>query len=426
MQLRIKRKIIFALCLHVNIMVIAQSHYISAVVIKNNGDSIAGKIDNRNWNKNAERINFIAGNKKEVVDVDAIKSIYLINEQEKYVSYAIKIDSTPGNYLQAYSSKIASPSFTEKNVFLLQLLKTDSVSLYLYSGGDRNHFYYTTKNEPPVELIYHFLYDENTSEVKTVTTYKQQLFTLMSACTTIAGKIETVRYTEKDLKKIFLDFLKCGNSAGLVEVKKNNRLPLRFGVVGGALYNNFTFVGNGRIHADNYTDYTIGNYKSNLSPLLGVSLDIGLWHAPHNWHIINELVFKVYKTSNSIFTHTVLYDYTDDIGLSFYYLQLNSLLRYGFQIKAVVKPFINIGVGNGLRISDRQNFSHLTYTNGPEKTIVAIDGPEIYEQSLLFGIGLSLKNMQLEGRYAKSGGFSPYVNFKSKVRSPQLVFTYQF
>jgi hypothetical protein len=283
-----------------------------------------------------------------------------------------------------------------------------------------------TADAKPVELVYHFLFVESSGDVATVTMYKQQLRNVLADCPQAAAKTSTVHYTEKEIKNLFLDYLKCTNRAGSIEVTKSTPVHVQFGITGGAMYNQFKFSGDGRIYPDRYEDIAVNKYSSNLSPVIGVSLTVGLQRKSNKWSLVNELVYKSYKTSSTSFVHTVLYDYTNQTNISFSYLQLNTLLRYNMLASAMLKPFINAGMGNARQIAERENTSHLTYNNGVEKTVVAFAMPNNYERSLLLGAGIASKKMQFECRYGLSNGFSPYVRFKSKVRSPQLLVTYQF
>jgi hypothetical protein len=68
---------IFAL-LAINFLGISQSNFVQAVVINNNGDSIYGQIDYRNWKINPQSISFINSvNEKQAFDAASIRSVYI-------------------------------------------------------------------------------------------------------------------------------------------------------------------------------------------------------------------------------------------------------------------------------------------------------------------------------------------------------------
>ena len=171
------------------------------------------------------------------------------------------------------------------------------------------------------------------------------------------------------------------------------------------------------------------NYSSTLSPLFGLSIDIGLSRNRNKWHIVNELIYKAYKTDNS-FTRPYGsgYSVTRDVHLSFSYAQLNTIVRYLFQLNALLKPYINLGVSNGVIVAENKNSSHSSYSFGGEEDVKAIDGPQKYQISWLAGTGLAIRNIiQVEFRYAGSAkSFSPYHALDVNATSFQFIFNYQF
>src|SRR2546421_10965438 len=88
----LKYRFLVCLLLWIN-QLFAQSNYQPAVVINNNGDSVAGKLDYRNWKKNPETITFIGpGSVHQTFNPDSIQGIFIPSENEVYTSYSVGVD----------------------------------------------------------------------------------------------------------------------------------------------------------------------------------------------------------------------------------------------------------------------------------------------------------------------------------------------
>ena len=416
------RKFFFILALlAINAFVSGQSNFVRAVIINNVGDSIYGDINYRNWKNNPQSINFInAVGEKLNLDPSSIKGFHVPSVNETYASYTVEMDMLPDDQNVAISNNFIETPILKKRVFLLQLVMHPALRLYQYTDSYREHFYYKRGNEEPVELIHHYLYNESTKKVDENVNYKDQLSSLFAACPHLAG-ISKTKFRKREMQDIFLKYLQCIAPGSAVDIKKKDKESFKFGIVAGLMLNKFKFKGtNISLVDDNYTD--------NLSPVLGISLDVGLSRNRNKWHIVNEIIYKSYKTSSS-FTRPYGNGYmvTSDVDLNFSYAQINTILRYVFPSTAFLKPFINLGIGNALMISENKNNIHNVYSFGREEDVKAFDGPNKYELSILGSAGLMVGSIQLELRFAGSKrGFSPTEDLFVNTKSFQFIFSYQF
>jgi len=408
--------------LAISVLACGQSNFVKAIVINNNGDSIHGNIDYRNWKNNPKTINFInAANEKQAFDASSVRGFYIPSANETYKSFTVELDMLPGDQSEAISNKVIDSPTVKKRVFLLQLVTHPALGLYLFTTQQKDHFYYARGNEGPVELIHHYVYDEPSKQVRENTKYREQLSDLLASCPDLVAKSRTIKFRRNEIQNIILKYLQCTSPGSVVETKKKDPVLFKFGIVAGVMSNQFNFVGTEPFLADD-------NYSSSVSPLLGLSLDIGLSRNRHKWHIVNELIYKIYKTDNR-FTqdYGTGYTVTSDIDLSFSYFQLNTLLRYVFLSNTFLTPYINFGIANGVIIVENKNSSYRTYSFGGQENLKAIDGPRKYEISVLGGAGLAIRKIHLEARYAGSTkGFSPYHALDVRTTSFQFIFTYQF
>lgn len=400
----------------------AQSNFISAVVISNAGDSISGNLDYRNWKSNPQYINFInAAGDKQRFDASSITGFYVPSVNETYSSYTVTMDMLPGEVDEALKNNAIDSPLLTKKIFLLQLIKHPAARLYLYSAKQKDHFFYAEGNNAPVELVHHYTFDEADGKVISNDSYQSQLSVFFAACTAVATRAETLKFSRKDLQGIVLEFLQCTAPGTVADIKKTDPVTLKWGIVAGVMINSFEFVGPDSQLAD-------PNYSGNTSPVLGVSLDMGLSRNRNKWHIINELIYKSYKTSNRYSKpYGAGYTVSSDVQVQFSYAQLNTLLRYLFQSGKAVTPFLEAGIANAFMLAQNKNTWHNMYSFGSEETIKAFDGPAKYEFALQAGAGINYRRISFLGRYSfNKKGFSPYHTLDTNPKSIQALFTYQF
>ncbi len=400
----------------------AQSNFIKAIVINKSGDSISGNLDYRNWKSNPQYISFInSAGEKQRFDAAAIGGFYIPSVNETYTSYTVTMDMLPGDQDEALKNTAVDSPLLTRTVFLLQLIKHPSARLYQFSGNHKEHFFYAAGNDAPIELLHHYTYDEGAGKVVSNDTYKEQLSGFFSSCEPVANKARTTKFSGKDIQGILLAYLQCSAPGTVADIKKKDSVSIKFGIVAGAMINSFEFIGPDSQLAD-------ANYSGNTSPVLGVSLDMGLSRNRNSWHIVNEIIYKSYKTS-SRFTKPYGNGYTvsSDVQLQFSYAQLNTLLRYVFQSKKSIKPFLEAGIANAFMVAQHKNTWHNVYSFASEETLKAFDGPATYEFLLQGGAGISYRRTSFECRYsANKKGFSPYHTLDTNPTSIQALFTYQF
>lgn len=417
-----KKCLIIVALLAINAFASSQSNFVKGVIINNNGDSIYGNIDYRNWKNNPQTINFTnAANEKQIFDASSIKGFYVPIANETYKSFTVEMDMISGDQQEAINNRFIDSPTIKKRVFLLQLVMHPALRLFQFTDKLKEHFYYIEGSEEPVELIHHYLYDESSKQVRENVTYKEQFAGLFAACPDVTGRSKTIKFRKKEIQDIILKYLQCISPGSAIDIKKEDPVSVKFGIVAGLMFNKFKFEGSNNLLVDE-------NYSSSISPVLGVSLDVGLSRNRNKWHIVNEIIYKSYKTSSS-FTrpYGIGYTLTSDVDVHFSYIQLNTILRYVFQSNASLNPYINLGIGNAFMIAENKNNLHTVYSFGTEENVKAFDGPKKYEFSLLGGMGIMFRRMQIELRYGSSKkSFSPTHSLDVNPISFQFILTYQF
>jgi hypothetical protein len=234
--------------------------------------------------------------------------------------------------------------------------------------------------------------------------------------------LKTLKFRKKEIQNIILKYLQCNSPGSAIDIKKDDPGSLEFGIVAGLTLTKFKFKGA-------YHPLGVENYDDDLSPVFGVLFDFGLPRNRNKLHIINELIYKSYKTGTSFIRSSGNgYIDTGDVKINFSYLQLNTIFRYIFPSNASVKPFINLGIGNAFMIAENENNVHTVSSFGnQEKNANAIDHPDKYEFSVLGGAGLAIRGIHMEFRYVTGiKSFSPYTNLVVNPKSFQILFNYQF
>ena len=401
----------------------SQSNYQPAVVVNNNGDSVAGKIDYRNWKKNPETITFIdAKDAHHTFTPNSIKGFVIPSVHEVYSSYTIDVDNRPGDANQAFRTNSIDSAVLHKTVFLLQLIANPSVQLYQLTDNNKDHFYFLKNNAAPDELIHYYTYNESQSQVNENQQYKEQLTELFSDCPKMSGTVKTMKFKKRDIQQSFLDYFQCKGTSNLTtEHKIEEASTISIGALIGIMHTSYSFEGSDE-------DLVDEGYSSSTTPIFGVSLDIGLPRGRNQWHIVNELLYKSYKTG-STFTkpYNTNYTRTSTVEIDFGYLQLNSMLRYVYPSMGGLRPYIDLGIGNAFMIAEKTNRLHQSYSFGQEDEMKAFDNPRKYEFSLFAGVGLKIRRIEVEFRYAGSKkSFSPYHNLDVNPKSIQGILVYRF
>ena len=155
--------------------IFAQSNYHSGYVVKNNGDTLKGYIDYREWERTPKSIQFkVQQTDKNILEFDpqTIKS-FEITGTEHYISYSgiISMDQTsfPDLPTGIDTSKML------QNIFLRQITTGKYLKLYYQKDDIKKRFFVSTDGGSPMtELKYYQYYTDEHNVIET-TTYRGEL-----------------------------------------------------------------------------------------------------------------------------------------------------------------------------------------------------------------------------------------------------------
>jgi len=268
---------------------LAQPNYVSGYVIKKDNDTTFGEIDYQEWVQTPDSIFFKEkrGAEKLILKATDILGFYVAGEI--YSSELVTID------LNSQKARIGSGHVSlfqksiKKKVFILNLVKGEALSLYLYKKEREN--YYVKEDSSYIELISNEYVLQNNGKYLVVSTNKekfvQQLKKLHNGCGDLISD-ENIYYSIDSL----IDFtIECNDFLG---AKKSYlytipKPKLDHGIVLGMGISNF------KIPLDvGEIDYSSTSYFT-----FGYSADIILPRGRKKRKISAQLSFSSLKAKNS-------------------------------------------------------------------------------------------------------------------------------
>jgi len=399
--------------------VVAQRNYVPGVIVTLQNDSLKGFIDFRNWYQSPNEITFKESlsnaNEQHFKPAD-INGFKVAEPEVEYVSRKLRVDITKQdiNSLNEKTERIVQ----DTPVFLMRMV-TGPYNLYEYIDKfSRVHYVYDAADVPATELAYVQQYVERSSGNSGIFTeekYKEQLAALFADNAALAKKAQQVAYREANLKKLFLAYNNYkepgAGSKEPVTVQKKKRLPVAYGIMGGMAFTSYPFKGS--------TFIGLGDYEDSKGPIGGIWADIPLGRNGRNISFVPEILYKKLETSGVLHgTYSGVI-----VKFGFTYLQVNTLFRYTYPTKTAIRPYVNIGIGNGFVVKTNENSMKRSPDREWEQ---AINGPRKYEQTLVGGLGLKIYKVNAEVRYTTGNGFSPYPAGRTAIHSFQILAAYGF
>ena len=411
------RRIIIAFFLSLVIhLSYGQENYLPGYLLSPNGDTLAGFIDYRNWDKNPEKIFFkedLSDNKSDYSPND-VRGFKVLDElyESAAVQINISLSGDPGAELR----------FANDTVFL-QAIMLGEKSLYFFRSKIGKDQYYIKK-----DTIYEFLVykrylktiDGKTSYVKN-NKFLGQLSDYLKDCPTIQSKIENLKYSQKSLENLFQYYYNC-TSSEISFHRKVKKTTLEFGVLAGLSLTSLKFSSSGFSYLVNT------NYDNSANFSAGLFLDVVLPRNQGKWSFYNELLYTSYEVNGSYndFEHENKYLIsTTTIGYS--YLKLNTMIRFKYPI-GKMHIYLNAGISNGFAISEtnyllkEKKFWDIETTEEDK----AISDTRKYEQGYIVGLGTKFKKYAFEIRFENGNGMSKHSSLKSSTLRYYFLLAYRF
>jgi hypothetical protein len=243
----------------------AQTNYKEGYIITNDGASIKGFINYREWHKNPDRVQFKQDPLASVARTFTVDSIagFTIAGYETYTRYLVPVSMDEISF-ENLKETIDTATIT-KTIFLREMLKGDRVDLYSYADDIKVRYYLLEKGQlVPYELIYRKLLREG-QEI-TQASYKQQLSGLAHhhnmLSRTLEDRINKLNYSGNDIKNIISRINTQNETATSASIDNKKRWDFFAGA--GIAMSTVKYKGETLLLVDGFDDMGRFKYKSEI------------------------------------------------------------------------------------------------------------------------------------------------------------------
>jgi len=250
----------------------AQSNYKPGLVVSNNGDTLKGWIDYRNWRVNPGKISFRANPADQSGTIYSVSDIryFQVTGEDIYKRAMVRKDMRPVR-LEALTKETKDSTITD-TVFLRMLAEGPKLSLYELVDF-KDHYYIQEAGKDPQELslIFNLSGEEGAMFLNEQDGYRDQLREYLPAydSTALNRAITRARYVQKDLTGIVI---RLNGGAAVVTTPGSTgqqRGKIRFYISAGAAYSSLH-------NSGNQSKSPIGglNGKGTIAPVFSAGIDL--------------------------------------------------------------------------------------------------------------------------------------------------------
>ncbi|UTA67733.1 hypothetical protein [Emticicia sp. 21SJ11W-3] len=329
----------------ISLSAFSQKNYVDGfIILKNQTDTLKGKIDDLNWAVNPASINFKnVQNIEESYSISQLKA-FGIFEKESYIVEKADLDITPFESTALLQDRNL---IVKKDTLLpfLVLLKADYSLLYLKDETSKEHFFYKD-HQKITELINHKFLQKRGEKVYEFNNklYQKQLELLFNQC---SRKIQ-VNNTEFEIQALtdkFIEFSECIGCTYTCYVKKKaDKAVLTIGLMAGISSERNFF---------SHNDYYERNYfeaKTKVPSLL-----YGLNFSISSRRNLNRNILLI----EAFINQECIKNETNNYSATFTYLNFVPLVRHQFISHAIMKPFVGAGVNFKYMVSRMEDKSYM-------------------------------------------------------------------
>ncbi|UTA67732.1 hypothetical protein [Emticicia sp. 21SJ11W-3] len=312
----------------------SQKNYVDGfIILKNQTDTLKGKIDDLNWAVNPVSINFKnADGPEEIYHISELVA-FGISGKESYLVGRVDLDVTPvlkNELLYDRNLHIRKDTL----LAFLVLLKSDYSLLSVRDSNNKNHFFYK-EGQKITELINHFflqyLLDENRNKKTYLLNnkvFQKQLEELFSQCGKTI-KTRSIEFSLEDLMDKFIEFNECiGCNYTCYVKKKKDKAGFAFGLMAGLANDRNIFIQNYNVNQYFETRTSVPNV------LVGINATVS---SIRNFHR-ESFVMEVYLNRE------VIKSDANHFSSSLYYLNFLPKVRHEFRSRYAFKPIVGIGI----------------------------------------------------------------------------------
>jgi len=366
----LKLSIIIVLCFVYISNSFAQINFENGYIIDNDNQKINCLIKNKDWLNNP--IDFIYKPSKKSDKVKGtIKEIkeFGIENFYKYQRHEVSIDRSSSRI-----SELKEGKETEMKLELLYLkiLVEGKITLFQYTDGDLNRFFYKVEDSNVEPLIFKNYLTKN-GRIGINSKYKQQLLKILNSPEITQNEILITEYDKKQLTEIFDKYNRIGNINSINYLKRDKRKSVNINLRPGMNIS--------KLKLDNYIGSTFDfELENRLSYRFGIETEFVLPFNKNKWAVIIEPTYQKITTTESLDLFEVEVDYSS--------VELPVGIRHFIFLNDKNSIFINSSF-----LMDFAQNSSIDYDNGTSWEIKS-------RFNFLGGIGLRYQNrFSLEVRY---------------------------
>ncbi|RYZ94681.1 MAG: hypothetical protein EOP47_27370 [Sphingobacteriaceae bacterium] len=376
----------------------SQSNYQQGYVLKNNGDTLKGYINTREWARNPKFIEF--KNAKESQEILRFNVIDLkgfhVSPYTSYLSYTGRISNNKNQFPEIDDLRDTTTHLD--TAFLKLLFKGTHVSLYTHSDNNKDRFFYQETGQGPVEFKYYQYHNIN-GGIDQSKIYAGQLSMLSNNYWgNDKSKLRTIQQADFNEADMISSF-ELINGARLKKADRPAGTRLFFGA--GLNYTSTAFYGDNR--------FTKSGPQKTYSPKLSAGYDIFINPVVQQFYLRAEMSFSYVKANFTSPDNIVDQPSYTRYTFNQYNIALAPQLIYNVYNKENLKFYLGIGAA----------FNYSFYTNNKLTTYSfgAVGQSQPYELQKLWmnfpvQAGVTI-NKRFDLALSRSGraGFTTYTGF---------------
>lgn len=400
----------------------SQENWQHGYILKQDGDTVHGQIDYRDWEKNPDKIQFKAQMDGETQSFTALDIRKFGVLSERYTGAIVQSEVSPSGT----ASLQYDPALQIKvDTTFLKVLFEGPKSLYYNKNSVGNDNFYI-RQDADFELLAYKKYLKSREGESAITENKRyigQLTLYLDNCPAIQSKLNSTRYNQKSLVRTFQHYYACIPSEIVFEYKPE-KISTEIGAIAGATISLLKFTGDNDVNAH----LTRVDFGTSVNFTAGLYFDVILPRNQGKWSINNEMTVTTYKFEGMYEKYKNENEWTKTYtNISYTYFKINNMLRYKHLVgRAFI--YANAGISNGFAISVTNDKTMESKFYSTEKTDKgkALDETKEWEMGLLFGLGAKYKQFSFEIRYERGNGMSAYSNLNSPTQRYYFLLGYGF
>ena len=424
------RSLFIALLIASPAVIFAQPNFHEGFIVKNDGDTLKGYINYREWIYSPTSIEFRPGNGNEVTKFgpEAIKS-FQIKGFENYISYVGRA-SLNKNIFPDLPFHLDTTT-KQTAIFLKQLVTGNNVTLYYNNEQNKKRFFIAQTNGPPAELKYYEYYSTTAKGDEIFDNlFRGQLILLnnkfKNGSQKLLNAIAEARYDEPDIEQI-TTWLNDENVGSPPTSDNRNSHPKLVRIFAGLGVNDVTTtykyvqsVVSTSNSSGTSTTYNYASYHSAaIAPKINFGVDVFINPNIQQFIFRSELSFSY---SNGLFNRTVESIDGEYVSYNYKFTQYTTSLTPQFLFNVYNTDKLKFYIDGGVTL----NLSSYGYNNAAE-----VDQNSLHLNSFWayfpFQAGVVFnKKTEFYFTYSTGASFSNYSDFSVSNQYMSLGFKYLF